>query len=114
MRREWVEHPELAERIVTVTGPFRLESGPVNSLLLLAAPVSRSGELRGIITAVVDLQSVWDTVLRMVETQYNNGVPARAIGGKADMSPLEGYAGYDKRHIEIMTRRIYSLYRIGR
>ncbi len=32
----------------------------------------------------------------------------------ADFSALEGYAGYDPQHIAIMTRRIYSLYRIGR
>jgi hypothetical protein len=63
---------------------------------------------------ITEQREFWDTVLRIVETEYNKGTPARAIPKKADMTPLEGYAGYDPRHIGIMMRRIYSLYRIGR
>jgi hypothetical protein len=30
------------------------------------------------------------------------------------MDQFAEYAGYDKRSLQIMTRRVYSLYRIGR
>jgi len=63
---------------------------------------------------ITEQRVFWDTLLRIVEVEYNNGTPARAIPKRADMSPLSGYAGYDPRHIEIMMRRIYSLNRIGR
>jgi len=66
------------------------------------------------VSLITEQRVFWDTVLRIVETEYNKGTPARAIPKKADMTPLQDYAGYDPRHVEIMTRRIYSLYRIGR
>ena len=63
---------------------------------------------------ITEQRVFWDTLLQIVRTEYDNGTPARVIPKKADMSPLSNYAGYDPRHIEIMMRRIYSLYRIGR
>lgn len=66
------------------------------------------------VSLITEQRVFWDTVLRIVETEYNKGTPARAIPKQADMTPLEAYAGYDPRHVEIMMRRIYSLYRIGR
>ena len=66
------------------------------------------------VALITEQREFWDTLLRIVETEYNKGTRARAIPKKADMTPLEGYAGYDPRHVEIMMRRIYSLYRIGR
>ena len=66
------------------------------------------------VALITEQRELWDTLLRIVETEYNKGTSARAIPKKADMTPLEGYAGYDPRHVEIMMRRIYSLYRIGR
>jgi hypothetical protein len=65
-------------------------------------------------TLIAEQRIFWETLLGIVETEYNKGTPARVIAKKADLTPLAGYAGYDLRHIEIMTRRIYSLYRIGR
>ncbi|MGI9291491.1 MAG: hypothetical protein ACR2QG_09495 [Gammaproteobacteria bacterium] len=66
------------------------------------------------VSLITEQREFWDTLLRIVETEYNRKTPAQAIGKRADMTPLEGYAGYDKLHVEIMTRRVYSLYRIGR
>ncbi len=66
------------------------------------------------VTLITEQRVFWDTLFRIVEKEYLNGTPARMIPKKADMSRLSGYAGYDPRHIEIMMRRIYSLYRIGR
>jgi len=80
----------------------------------IAGSVVSEGEPLAPVSLVRDQRVFWDTLLRIVETEYNKGTPARVIPKRADMSPLEGYAGYDPRHIEIMMRRIYSLYRIGR
>jgi len=66
------------------------------------------------VSLITEQRVFWDTLLRIVEVEYNKGTPARVIPQKADMSPLADYAGYDPQHIEIMMRRVYSLYRIGR
>jgi hypothetical protein len=93
-----VEELAAAEGVEQVVGSVAVEGGEV------LAPVS----------LVTGQRVFWDTLLRIVAAEYNKGVPARAIGERADMSSLAGYAGYDPGHIAIMTRRIYSLYRIGR
>jgi hypothetical protein len=94
----YVEELAAAEGVTQVVGSVAVEgSEPL-------APVS----------LITEQREFWDTVLRIVETEYNKGTGARAIPQKADMTPLEDYAGYDPRHVEIMMRRIYSLYRIGR
>jgi hypothetical protein len=94
----YVEELAAAEGVKQVVGSVAVED---NETL---APVA----------LITEQREFWDTLLRIVETEYNKGTPARAIPKKADMTPLEGYAGYDPRHVEIMMRRIYSLYRIGR
>jgi hypothetical protein len=94
----YVEELAAAEGVEQVVGSFAVEG---------AEPLAPVG-------LITEQRVFWDTLLRIVETEYNKGTPARAIPKKADMSPLEGYAGYDPRHIEIMMRRVYSLYRIGR
>jgi hypothetical protein len=94
----YVEELAAAEGVTQVVGSVAVED---NKIL---APVS----------LITEQRLFWDTLLSLVETEYNKGTPARAIPKKADMTPLEEYAGYDPRHIEIMMRRIYSLYRIGR
>jgi len=94
----YVEELAAAEGVEQVVGSVAVEdSEPL-------APVA----------LITEQRVFWDTLLRIVEAEYNKGTPARAIAKKADMTPLQGYAGYDPRDVEIMTRRIYSLYRIGR
>jgi len=94
----YVEELAATEGVKQVVGSIAVEgAGPL-------APVS----------LITDQRVFWDTLLRIVETEYNKGTPAQVIPKKADMTPLSGYAGYDPRRIEIMMRRIYSLYRIGR
>ena len=66
------------------------------------------------VSLVTEQRVFWETLLDIVETEYNKKTPARLIPKRADMTPLENYAGYDPRHVGIMMRRIYSLYRIGR
>ena len=94
----YVEELAASEEVTHVVGSSLEEGGAP------LAPVS----------LITEQRVFWDTLLRIVEVEYNNGTPARMIPKKADMTALAGYAGYDPRHIEIMMRRIYSLYRIGR
>jgi hypothetical protein len=93
----YVEELAAAEGVEQVVGSVVTDGGPL-------APVS----------LVTDQRVFWDTLLRIVEAEYNKGTPARVIPKRADMSALEGYAGYDPQRVGTMMRRIYSLYRIGR
>jgi len=93
-----VEELAAAEGVTQVVGSVAVEDAEP------LAPVS----------LITQQREFWDTLLRLVETEYNKGTPARVIPKKADMSPLADYSGYDPRHVEIMMRRVYSLYRIGR
>jgi hypothetical protein len=68
----------------------------------------------GPVTLISEQRVFWETVFGIVEAEYDKGTPARVIPKRADMTPLAGYPGYDPRHVEIMMRRIYSLFRIGR
>jgi len=92
-----VEELAATEGVTQVVGSIATEGEPL-------APVS----------LVTDQRVFWDTLLTIVETEYNKGTPAQAIPKKADMSGLSEYEGYDPAHIGTMMRRIYSLYRIGR
>lgn len=94
----YVEELAAAEGVEQVAGSVVVDSA--ESL----APV-------GLIT---EQRVFWDTLLRIVEAEYNKGTPAQFIPERADMTALEDYAGYDPQHIGTMMRRIYSLYRIGR
>ena len=71
-------------------------------------------ELLAPVSIITDQREFWDTLLRVVEVEYNKKTPAQAIPKKADMTSLEKFAGYDPEHVGTMMRRVYSLYRIGR
>ncbi len=80
-------------------------SGDGESVVLpTTGPISLIGEQR----------VFWETLLSAVKTQYDKGIPARFISRRIDMSEFSEYGGYDERNLQIMTRRVYSLYRIGR
>ena len=93
----YVEELAAAKGVTQVVGSVVTEGEPL-------APVS----------LVTEQRVFWDTLLTIVETEYNKKTPAQAIPKRADLSALEGYEGFDKKHVGTMTRRIYSLYRIGR
>jgi hypothetical protein len=93
-----VEDLSAAEGVQQVVGSVAIENASP------LAPVS----------LVTEQRVFWDTLLRIVETEYNKGTPAQVIPRKADMSALSAYSGYDPEQIGIMMRRVYSLYRIGR
>ncbi|MCZ6517864.1 MAG: hypothetical protein O6763_10290 [Gammaproteobacteria bacterium] len=68
----------------------------------------------GPVSLITEQRIFWETLLDIVKAEYDKGTMARLIPKRVDMEPLSAYPGYDRRHVEIMMRRIYSLYRIGR
>jgi hypothetical protein len=68
----------------------------------------------GPISLLAEQRAFWETLLGAVKTQYDKGIPAQFISRRIDMSQFAEYGGYDERNLQIMTRRVYSLYRIGR
>jgi hypothetical protein len=66
------------------------------------------------ILLIAEQRAFWETLLGAVKAQYDRGVMAQVIPKRVDMDQFAEYAGYDKRSLQIMTRRVYSLYRIGR
>ncbi len=68
------------------------------------APVSLIGEQR----------RFWEVLLDEVEVLYNKKLPARVIPTQMDMTRFEDFAGFEPKYIQIMSRRVFSLYRIGR
>ncbi len=93
-----------AEQRVTRVAGGDVALGEKDKLLATTAPVSLIAEQR----------SFWEILIGAVEAEAEKGTPARAIGNQLDMTAFDDFAGYDPRAIEIMTRRVYSLYRIGR
>ena len=94
----YVEELAAAEGVEQVVGSLAIED---------AEPLAS-------VTLITDQRVLWDTLMRIVEKEYNKGTPVHRVSRKADMSPLENYAGYDPEQISIMMRRLYSLNRIGR
>lgn len=101
-----------AERgVELVVGAFAIGPEPGDQPAISSTPgLSTMGPA----TLIGEQRVFWETLFDIVETEYDKGTPARMIPKRADMRPLAGYAGYSPRRVEIMMRRIYSLYRIGR
>jgi HD-GYP domain-containing protein (c-di-GMP phosphodiesterase class II) len=53
------ERPEMA----SISGPILLAGDPPRAALVLSAPVVAAGGFRGVLSALVDLQTVWDGVM---------------------------------------------------
>ncbi|MBS94281.1 MAG: hypothetical protein CL799_07570 [Chromatiales bacterium] len=66
------------------------------------------------VSLISEQRRFWEVLLDEVEIQYNKKLPARVIPKQMNMSRFEGFAGFEPKYIQIMSRRVYSLYRIGR
>jgi hypothetical protein len=66
------------------------------------------------VSLIAEQRRFWEVLLDEVEVQYKNKVPAASIGKRMDMTRFEDFAGFEPKYIQIMTRRVFSLYRIGR
>jgi hypothetical protein len=66
------------------------------------------------VSLIAEQRRFWEVLLDEVEVQYNKKLPARVIGTQMDMSRFEEFSGFEPKYIQIMSRRVFSLYRIGR
>ena len=96
---------EQAESIAAQEGVDRVAGGAADDLgSPTTAPVALIGEQR----------AFWEKLLGAIDAEAKKGTPARTISSQLDMSAFAEFDGFSERNIEIMTRRVYSLYRIGR
>ena len=66
------------------------------------------------VSLIAEQRRFWEVLLDEVEVQYNKKLPARVIPTQMDMTRFEDFAGFEPQYIQMMSRRVYSLYRIGR
>ena len=78
------------------------------------APLGEGYTSTAPVSLIAEQRRFWEVLLDEVEVQYNKKLPARVIPERMDMSRFEEFAGFEPRYIQIMARRVYSLYRIGR
>ncbi|MEC9374736.1 MAG: hypothetical protein VYA80_00020 [Pseudomonadota bacterium] len=78
------------------------------------APLGKGYASTSPVSLISEQRRVWEVLLDEVEIQYNKKFPARVIPERMDMSRFEDFVGFEPKYIKIMSRRVYSLYRIGR
>ena len=78
------------------------------------APLGEGNAPTAPVSLISEQRRFWEVLLDEVEIQYNKKLPARVIPKQMNMSRFEGFAGFESKYIQIMSRRVYSLYRIGR
>ncbi len=74
----------------------------------------RYAKALGPVSLITDQKLFWQQLLGAVKADYDNRIPARAMGNRLEMDKFSGFADFDEQRLKIMTRRVYSLYRIGR
>ncbi|MCP5360053.1 MAG: hypothetical protein R3E75_05330 [Steroidobacteraceae bacterium] len=102
-----VEDLAKREGIDTVIGGF------------IAAGVGRDGKpflqpSTGPVSVVTEQRIFWEKLMGAVKAQLDAGTPPREIIRKIDLTQFSSYPRYSERSIEILTRRIASLYITGR
>jgi len=78
------------------------------------APLGKGYASTSPVSIIFEQRRFWAVLLDEVEVQYNKKLPARVIPERMDMSRFKGFGGFEPKYIKIMSRRVYSLYRIGR
>lgn len=68
----------------------------------------------GPIAAVTEQRQFWEKLFGAVKAQLDAGTPARDIAKQIDQSQFSQYQRYSERNIEILTRRVASMYITGR
>jgi len=90
------------ENIQQITGGYARPQGAA-----YASPL-------GSVNIIAEQKKFWQELLGAVKVDYESRIPARAMGNRLDMELFSFYADFDEKRMKIMTRRVYSLYRIGR
>jgi hypothetical protein len=78
------------------------------------APLGENYAPTAPVSLIAEQRRFWEVLLDEVEVQYNKKLPARVIPTQIDMSRFEEFSGFEPKYIQMMSRRVYSLYRIGR
>ncbi len=68
----------------------------------------------GPISAVAEQREFWEQLMAAVKSELDAGTPPREIIRKMDRTPFEKYPRYSERNLEILTRRVASLFITGR
>lgn len=100
---------ELAERegIETVVGGFMaIGPGPDGKPMVYPAA--------GPVAAIREQRIFWELVLSEVKTALDSGVPPTQLIDKIDLEQFSEYSGYTRRGMNVLFRRIASLFITGR
>ena len=68
----------------------------------------------GPITVLRDQRIYWEKVMTAVKTALDEGVPPKLLIKKIDLEPFSSYQFYSKRNMNVVFRRVASLYITGR
>jgi hypothetical protein len=68
----------------------------------------------GPITVVRDQRIFWEKVMTAVKTALDDGVPPKQLINKIDLEQFSSYQFYSKRNMNVLFRRVASLYITGR
>ncbi len=68
----------------------------------------------GPISAVAEQRMFWEKLFRAVKAQLDAGTPARDIAKKMDLTEFQQYQRYSERNMEVLVRRVASLFVTGR
>jgi glyoxylase-like metal-dependent hydrolase (beta-lactamase superfamily II) len=99
----------LAERehIDTLIGGFMsIGLGPDSKPMVLPGS--------GPVTVLREQRIYWETVMGAVKAALDAGVPPKQLIDKIDLEPFSSYQFYSKRNINVVFRRVASLYITGR
>ncbi len=105
---ESMESSGQADGLVTISEPLLIPGTPPRAALIVAAPVVSRGSFRGVLSTLVDLQAVWDSVIRRHVTGHTVFIMDRRGGLFATSDPEEVRIGQDLREMEIVSRFLYA------
>jgi len=91
------DNPGALTESISISEPFLLAGNPPRAALILSAPVASRGSFRGVLSGLVDLQSVWDSVIdtyRAPHTTFLSDPSGRAIAtNSAGVRPGQNLRG---------------------
>lgn len=95
------------EQIDTLIGGFMsIGLGPDRKPMVLPGS--------GPITVLREQRIYWETVMNAVKAALDAGVPPKQLIDKIDLEPFSSYQFYSKRNMNVVFRRVASLYITGR
>ena len=68
----------------------------------------------GPVSVLRDQRIFWELVMNEVKTALDAGIPPSQLINKIDLNEISKYPGYTKRGMNVLLRRIASMYITGR